>query len=271
MIGFRLKFDDISKSNLKEFLLDYINKFDFFEIKFTNNLLKENKFRYLLELSKEYAAGRYSIHLPKDFFSKEFDDKIKNDIIQILKSVKCREKISLIVHMPYNYDSAFLKRLSEVAKKLKKYSILLENEKILMSNLQYLKRMDFVISYLIQKEQIDNIGICFDIGHLQYGILQEGILSQTVYDLLNKSKYFLKYIRECHIHDYNEERDHLQLKQGIIKLDEVSKFIIGLNNSFPIIIETDIINPNVDGKEQVEIVKTEIINKEGQYEYKTNI
>ena len=76
MIGFRLKFDNIPKYNLKDFLLNYISKFDFFEIKLTDKLIEEEKLGYVLELSEKYSSGKYSIHLPKNFLDAEFDKVI---------------------------------------------------------------------------------------------------------------------------------------------------------------------------------------------------
>lgn len=261
MIGFRLKFDDISNYNLKNFLLNYVSKFDFFEIKLTNTLLKENKLPYILELSEKYAKGRYSIHLPKDFLNSEFDSNIRQEIIRCLKNFKCTSQIFLILHMPYYYNAEFLQKLSKLTKALEKnYCILLENEKNLKSNLEYLKKIDFVIGYMIQKN-IKNIGICFDIGHFQYGILKEGVSSELIYSSLSSLKHFSKYIKEYHLHDYNENQDHLQLRHGIMKLEEVSNFINKINGNCPIILEANINNPDLDGKQQIKIVKKYVLMK----------
>lgn len=262
MVGFRLKFDNISKFNISNFLISYVSKFDFFEIKLTNMLLREDKLRYILKLSKKYAAGKYSIHLPKNFLDEEFDYENRLEIIRILKEIKCIDKISLILHMPYCYDEAFILKLYNLAIELQEYYILLENEKILKSNMEYLKSIDSIIKYLVEEKKIENVGICFDIGHFQYGILKEGISSQKIYFSLFEFEYFSKYIKEYHLHDYNQEIDHLHLKDGIMSLDDVSKFIRKINTSLPIILEINIINPDLDGKQQIKIVETEILIKE---------
>lgn len=263
MIGFRLKFDDIAKCNLKPFLLNYISKFDFFEIKLTNNLLKEDKFRYILEISEKYAKGRYSIHLPKNFLDPKFNKDIKKEIIQNLNMLNCKEKINLITHMPFYYDNLFIQESYCILKEVEnKYCILLENEKKFEANLKYLKSINDIINCLVETYEVKNLGICFDIGHFLYGLFKENIESDKAYNILLKMRYFGEYIREYHLHDYNERSDHLHINNGKMNLVEVAKFIQKVSINYPIIIETNIINPCCDGLEQIKIVKSKILRKE---------
>ncbi len=262
MIGFRLKFDNIPKYNLKDFLLNYISKFDFFEIKLTDKLIEEEKLGYVLELSEKYSSGKYSIHLPKNFLDAEFDKDMRKNIIQHLRTFKHKSKISLILHFPLECESNFLNKLYELAKSLNgNYYVLLENERVGRFCLAYLKKMNDTIKYMITIRKVQNVGVCFDIGHFQYGVLREEISQKTVQSYILNLSYFLQYIREYHIHDYNNERDHLQLKTGVMNLTEVSILITKRNKDIPFIIEVNIMNPDLDGKEQIKIVAQEILTR----------
>lgn len=272
MIGFRLKFDNIPEYSLENFLLNYISEFDFFEIKLTNTLLKEGKLRYVLELSEKYATNKFSIHLPKNFLDVRFDYNSRKKIIQYLNGLKCENKTSLIVHFPLYYDEEFVKCLLKSSNELEeKYYILLENENVDMFNVEYLKMMDSFMQYLIELKKINNIGICFDIGHFEYGIMKEGLEKEKMHAFLLSLQHFSVNIKEYHIHDYIEKRDHLQLKKGVMNLESVSNFLRKINCDIPIIIETNIVNPDLDGREQVKIIKEEILMRRCNHGNKTDL
>ncbi|MDO5557514.1 MAG: TIM barrel protein [Clostridia bacterium] len=103
-------------------------------------------------------------------------------------------------------------------------------------NINYLRKFE---ELLINVKQ-DNVAVCLDLGHLLYGGLLEG--NKNIFTELYNRKYLISRIREIHLHDYNIEKDHLIVGEGLLSLDKVVKFLKENNVYCPIIIENSVLN-----------------------------
>ncbi len=142
----------------------------------------------------------------------------------------------------------------------KNYILLLENEKTDSNNYKYLVQIDELCA-LLCKQEITNVGICLDIGHLLFGAHKEEIAQGPCLAQLKKMSCTLSMVKQIHIHDYLGT-DHLQLGEGIMDVESVLKFIVENGLIVPIIIETTVKRPEHDGIKQILIMSQKLKNIE---------
>ena len=252
-IGYRMNFDNVFLKDIRDTITNYLELFDRYEIKVTKNLISSRKINLLLDVSKQLAAGKYSLHLPKDILTNESSYHELLDLITIFCIHESSEKIYLITHLPYNGSLEYLQKILNISEILpNNYVLLLENEQISSDNCEYLKQINSLF-YILNKQHIFNVGFCLDIGHLLFGFFTEGIAEKNAFLRLQNSPYILSAIKELHIHDYLN-KDHLQLHQGIMNLDSASSFILKNNLIVPIIIESTVKEPKIDGINQINLI-----------------
>lgn len=249
-IGYRMKFDNIESEDIKNILTDYLKIFKRYEIKITDKLLQStDKIELLLNVSEDIASGMYSLHLLKNILADNREFEETKILIQLLQKHTTQSKVYLITHIPFDNISKYIKKLLDISWRLpSNYVLLLENVEVCNKNYEYLERINSLF-YILDKRKIQNIGMCFDMGHLLFGIYQERISQIEGFSYIEKMSYIISNIKEIHIHDYYQ-KDHLQLGQGLMNLGMLSNFIRCLD--VPIIIETTVNEPRKDGIRQVE-------------------
>jgi len=248
-----MKFDDIKPEDIMKVVNDYLEKFDRYEIKVTNRLISSGKIDLLFNVSEKLASGKYSIHLLKDvlFNIESFDKTIQ--LITKLQKYSCISEMGLVTHLPYNGIINYLEAVLNISRILpQNYVFLLENIPIYSGNYNYLKQIDYLF-YCLSKESVKNIGFCLDLGHLLFGFYKEKVSEEQALLKLESMSYILSNVKQIHIHDYNE-KDHLQLKSGIMDLELISKFIKKNDLRVPIIIEATIKKPSKDGISQMKMM-----------------
>lgn len=256
-IGFRLKFDDVEPEDIVNIIADFLKKFDRYEIKVTKNIISSGKILVLLEASERLASGKYSLHLPKDVLFNTQSYAEIDKLIKMLLYYKSTKKVNLITHIPYSNFQKYLKYLSKISTELpENYILLLENEEMDRNNCKYLMQIDKLCNWLYT-EKITNVGICLDIGHLLFGFYKEGITQENALKQLKRMSYILSKTKQIHIHDYCKT-DHLQLGNGLMNLESVSKFIVDNGLIVPIIIETTVKKPEIDGIKQISIMNQKL-------------
>ncbi len=249
-IGFRMQFDDVKPEDIVERVTDYLDIFDRYEIKVTNNIISSGKIYELLEVSRKLADGRYSLHIPKDALVTTQSYNETQKLVEILRNYKNTKRVYLITHIPYGDFQKYLAKILNILVNLPtNYTLLLENEKVERDNKEYMLQINKLCAWLC-KYEIANVGVCLDIGHLLFGAYREGITQEYCLEQLARMSYILPMIMQVHIHDYLCI-DHLQLGKGLINLENVSEFIIEKGLKIPIIIETTVEHPKYDGKNQV--------------------
>ena len=211
----------------------------------------------IIELSEKLASGKYSLHLPKDVLSNLQSYYETNKLLKILQCYKSTKKIHLVTHIPTCNFKKYLKYILNISKELpENYILLLENEKIDKNNYTYFMQINELCA-LLHKQNVENVGICLDIGHLLFGAHLEGIEQDYCLHLLNQMPYILFLIKQIHIHDFYNI-DHLQLGNGIMNLKSALMFIVKNNLAVPIIIETTVSQPEFDGIKQVSLIRQEL-------------
>lgn len=252
-IGFRMNFDTVRPEDMRSFVTRYLENFDRYEFKVTNQLLSSGKIVKLLCMSEKLANGKYSLHLPKDSLFNVGSYNQTCRMIEYLKFHIPRNKVFLVTHIPYKNFSFYIEKLLNLLKILpENYVLLLENIQIFDGNFNYLEQINDLFSYL-NKNNIKNVGFCIDFGHLLFGCSYEGISQKQALLKLHSMQFLMPCIKEIHIHDYNKV-DHLQLHTGLLNLKLLSTFIKKSNLCVPIILEVSIINPNDDGIKQISII-----------------
>ena len=253
-IGYRMKFDNIEPEDIVKVVTVFLNRFDRYEIKVTNDIISSGKIYLILEVSERVARGKYSLHLPKDVL---YNAQTYAEIIKMLHNCKSTKKVHLIMHIPYDNSQEFLKYILNISMELpENYILLLENERIDRNNYKYLMQIDELCALLCRKK-ITNIGICLDIGHLLFGFYKEGITQECCLAELMRMSYIIYMTKQIHIHDYFNT-DHLQLGKGIMNLESVLKFIVENGLKVPIIIEATVKQPEHDGIKQVSIISQKL-------------
>ena len=106
-----------------------------------------------------------------------------------------------------------------------------------------------------RKSNINNIKFCLDFGHLFFSFYKDNKSQEEVLKELSTYINIMQNIEEIHLHDFNEELDHLHIGGGLLKLDNIAKFILANELECPIIIETTVSNPNEDGRKQIQLVQ----------------
>lgn len=253
-IGYRLKFDCVNPEEIDKFVYSYQKLFDRFEIKVTKNLISSGTIQNILNVAEIMAVGRFSIHVFKDALKNLEEYSMMVHLIKILRKYEGSDEVYLVTHIPYGNLSNYLPKVLEISRQLpKNYILLLENIALDSNNEDYLKQINHMC-YLLGVNNIRNVGICLDIGHLLFGCYRENISEGNILSKLQEMRYILAKVKEIHIHDYMEQ-DHLQLKSGLMNLNLVSDFIKRNELNVPIIIEVAVKNPREDGIEQINIVE----------------
>lgn len=264
-IGFRMKFDNVEPEDIVKVVTEFLNRFDRYEIKVTNNIISSGKIYVLLEISERLASGKYSLHLPKNVLSNAQAYAETKNLIKMLQHYRSTKIVHLITHIPFGSIHKYLKYIFSISMDLpENYVLLLENEKTDSNNYKYLRQIDELCA-LLCKQEITNVGICLDIGHLLFGAYKEGIIQGHCLEQLTKMSCTLSMIKQIHIHDYLG-RDHLQLGEGIMSLENVSRFIVENGLMVPIIIEATVKQPEYDGVKQISIMAQVLRNIEEMME-----
>ena len=98
------------------------------------------------------------------------------------------------------------------------------------------------------------LGVCMDFGHYLFGCLKEGIEQERAIDRLLKHTLLVKKINELHMHDFNQQRDHLTIGTGNMMMKLIFEKM-PINVSVPIVIESTVKDPNKDGLNQVIMIQ----------------
>lgn len=263
MIGYRIKLNNYIENgtiDLNQFLDYYLRMFSIYEVKMNKKLLNSKQLLDILSLCIDKSGERVSFHLPKNMldtnyiFSEDYEQ-----IMEIFKIIKFNNKIRLITHIPFDFEVPhFIDRLRKTSETIPKNTIvLLENPNGTFNSLENLEKIDDLF-WKVNSHKLENIGFCLDFGHLFSELNKEGITNNIALEKLKKFRGLLNSIHEIHLHDYNDQTDHLQLGLGMINIKYVSNFINEFFSKAPIILETDVSNPSVDGFEQVETLKNHL-------------
>lgn len=97
-----------------------------------------------------------------------------------------------------------------------------------------------------------------DLGHLMYGGELLGYTQKELIDIVKNKKSILDRIKEVHIHDFNNQTDHICLSEGKLNKQLIYEILQDIP-MVPIIIETNVVNSKKDGCTQVRWLK-EILN-----------
>ena len=235
-IGFRVPYDYVDP----EFAHRYFEFFQFMECKVNDS--SESVLKYLQNIPK----GQYSIHLEKDALYNEEAFMRTISLITELKKVGA-SNIFFVTHFCYDCNDA-CKKIDMLTESLPSESVLLlENEKVSKENYKYLESLKS-----LAKEH-KRCAICFDIGHYLSGCLLEGINQTSAVRHLRKQEDFRDQVLEIHIHNYIQGHDHLNLGTG--QLDFSKLCTLKFDKCKVCIIETQVIDPECDGTEQVNFLK----------------
>lgn len=252
-VGFRMKFRKKQYDEIEEIIKQYSVLFERYEIKVTDSFENGEYVRNIINLSKKYLKDKFSLHLPKNIL--EDGEKLKRCklLFQILQDMKYDG--NLITHIPFDIDfekyESILVQLSQ---------IIPSNSTLLLENIVVEKSSEYLIKInrlfeRIDKSNITNIKFCLDFGHLVFSFYKNDKSQGKALKELSNCINIMHNIREIHLHDFNEELDHLHLGEGVLKLENITNFIAINGIRCPIIIETTISNPNEDGCKQIELVK----------------
>lgn len=245
MIGFRLPRHMIEEKLLK----DYFKIFNFVEIKIGNSISDKELDSLIKLLIEGILQAKVSIHLPKNSL---YDLKEYETCIKILKKItKYKiERINLVVHFEF-YDFTIINRIFYLVSILEEQTILLiENVCKFSKNEKYISEMENVLKIVNSPK----IGICMDLGHYLFGCFKEGIEQERAIDSLLKHTLLVKKINELHMHDFNQQRDHLTIGTGNMMMRLIFQKIT-INVSVPIVIETTVKDPKKDGLNQVIMIQ----------------
>ena len=100
--------------------------------------------------------------------------------------------------------------------------------------------------------------VCLDIGHLFYSALKSEVPLQHLIEYFAGDDWWRTNVIEFHLHDYNEERCHLNLGSGLMNWEVLRKFLKLFDDTCPIIIETTVEDLSVQGIQEVEFLKERI-------------
>jgi hypothetical protein len=258
-IGFRVKLKINSDANIKDLtqiFQNYYNNFEILELKLNKNLVKYKQLKNIIEICENECNGEISLHLPSDYIYKKLSFDDYNDLNKTLNSINFNKDARLITHLPSNIN------MDELVKYIKKVNctlpdnttLLLENPDECGNTVEYIKKMNELFYKLLQLEN-NRTYLCMDFGHLFYSALKQGINFEKIFNILENCSSVIESIREIHMHDFNFDKDHIQLGLGLIELKNILNFIRNKNINVPIIIEVTLNNIFVDGKKQIEIIK----------------
>ena len=245
MIGFRLPRHMIEKKLLK----DYFKIFDFIEIKIGNSISDKELDSLINLLFECISQEKVSIHLPKNslYDLKEYETCIK--IIKKIVKYKIK-RINLVVHFEF-YNFIIINRILYLVSILKdQENLLIENVCKFYENEKYISEMENVLKTVNSSK----LGVCMDFGHYLFGCLKEGIEQERAIDRLLKHTLLVKKINELHMHDFNQQRDHLTIGTGNMMMKLIFEKM-PINVSVPIVIESTVKDPNKDGLNQVIMIQ----------------
>ena len=252
-IGFRMNFDKKQYEELEKIIKQYSALFERYEIKVTDSFENAEYVRSIINFSKEYLKDKFSLHIPKNIL--EYGEELKKCelLFQILQDMKYEG--NLITHIPSDIDfekyESILMKLSQI---IPSNSMLLLENIVVERSTEYLIKINNLFESL-DKSGINNIKFCLDFGHLVFSFYKNDKSQGEALKELSNCIHIMQNIKEIHLHDFYGELDHLHLGRGLLKLENIAKFIVSNAISSPIIIETTISNPNKDGCEQIELVK----------------
>lgn len=248
-VGFRMKFQP--QHDLEEFIKNYSELFQRYEIKVTSAFEDEEFVREILDLSYKYLNTEFSLHLPKNILADEDELKMCEVLFRVLKQEEYEGL--LITHMPEDISiMGYAQRIKQLSDKVPGH-LLLENTVITGNILEYLKNANTFFEYT-NTLQLDNIGFCLDLGHLLFSYQLEGLSQERAISELEQCPFLITNMQEIHMHDFNDSSDHLQLGEGLMDLSVISKFITDNHADCPMVIETNVKNPRIDGLGQVKLL-----------------
>lgn len=249
-IGFRIKFKD---NNLEEMIREYSLLFKRYEVKITKSFYSEEYLKSFIILSRKYLKNNFSFHLEKNLFSDNESLEKTKKLFNVLGYMNF--KGLLVTHMPEYIELSRCEFILEcLSRNLPNGCILLLENVVCDDNMEYLKKIDELFE-MISKKKITNVKICLDFGHLLFSFNKSGINQYDALDILKNSKNIINNIREIHLHDFNAQTDHLQLKKGIVDFSNLSVFLNKNKIKCPIILEVNVFKPENDGVQQINVVK----------------
>lgn len=245
-IGYRVK---LFENWADEFYKQY--GFDVVEIKVNESFFKYADFRELERL-RSYLKNALSFHIPKKAFYEDTDFEMTQKFIQ--RYLNPMDDCILVTHFMYGvpYNEKYMAKLSysEVA-----WHIALENVEMCGDLLGYLASIK-----LLAKKY--GFKVCLDVGHLFYSAFKSNVTTRELLNFFDKDAWWRANIAEFHIHDYDEERCHLNLGSGIMCWEDLVKLfniLIPFNNigqSF--IIETTVEDITLQGVHEVFFLRERI-------------
>lgn len=137
-------------------------------------------------------------------------------------------------------------------------TLLLEN--IVEGSIEYLNKIDELL-YNLNNNNVENIKFCLDVGHLFFGCYKIGIEQSKILEELKKCKNIVLNIKEIHLHDFNDQTDHLNIGKGMLNFIEIRNFILKNEINCPVIIESTMKDPNNDGCAQIKLVSQILFEK----------
>ena len=238
-IGFRVPYDYV----VPEFACMYFEYFQFLECKVKGKSSSASVLKYLQNIPN----SQYSIHLEKDALYNEEAFKSTILLLTELKKVGA-SNIFFVTH--FSGDCSYArKKIAMIADALPSESmLLLENAKVSRANYKYLESLKNFT------KADKRCGICLDIGHYLSECLLEGINQTSAIQHLKGQESFRNQVLEIHIHNYIQGHDHLNLGTG--QLDFSQLCTLKFDKCKVCIIETQVIDPECDGTEQVNLLKT---------------
>lgn len=238
-IGFRLKMSkDVEEQFLKEYLEYYYARFTTCEFKIKEKDIIEKDFVKKLYFYEFITDSEFSIHLPKNILTNSNELKTCYKVFYALKGIELKKEKKLITHIPENIDNVVIENLKIVSIALPNNSVLLLENVENNSFTEELEKINKILQ-ILEKFQIKNIFLCLDLGHLLSSASVEGLKQKDIFRKLENNKKVMKNIKEIHIHDFDEEKDHLNLFTGLLDQKAICEFINTNQLIVPIIIETN--------------------------------
>lgn len=249
LVGFRVDFSKKSTKRLEDEIKNYTRLFGRYELKFSNYFKNENYLDFIYGLSKKYLGNNFTLHLPKNIL---IDKQERKDCKTLLKFLnKNNYNTNLVTHIPVNNDYfEMLNILKDLSNNLPQGTMLLLENVATIENERYFYQINNLFQNL-EIINVFNVGFCLDFGHLLYGYTKEKKTQSFALNELKNRTYIIKNIHELHFHDFTYKTDHLQLGQGIMNINLISRFIKEYSLESNLIIETTVKNPIIDGIDQV--------------------
>ena len=260
IVGFRIKMPSNDYMESEKFINYYSTLFRNCEIKVTKEFNSKEYTIKILNLTRELFDNFVSFHLSKNILTG--DNEIKtSDKILISTLEDLNIKTLLITHFPVclqlNSINLYVRRANSLLKKTSS-TILFENCTC-EDYKTYLSSFDIFIEKL-KSNNLKDFGTCIDFGHLFYCFNKCNISQSSAIMYLEKFSNIIDSVKEIHIHDFNNQKDHLTIGNGMIGLELIHYFLAKNNINCPIIIETNVNIPEEDGLNQVMACKRKLVD-----------